>query len=275
MMQHLHKCWITTIMRMIDCDPKVIRGLFMSKIEWTEKVWNPVTGCDKVTEGCKYCYAETMAVRLKAMGTAGYENGFEVTLLPERLEQPVKRKKPTLYFVNSMSDLFHEAVPFDFIDKVFDVIQRTPHHVYQILTKRERRMAEYFSGKAVPGNAWIGVTVENQKQGLRRLPFLRQVNAVVRFLSIEPLLEDLGQIDLSGISWVIVGGESGRNARAMEPQWARSVVEQCLEANVPVFFKQWGTFGADGIKRNKKKNGRLLDGSTFDGMPLIEVRNVA
>lgn len=238
-----------------------------SKIEWTEETWNPVTGCDKVSDGCKHCYAEAMARRLKAMNTPGYENGFEVSILASRLEQPLKKKKPTKYFVNSMSDLFHEKVPFDFIDKVFDVIDHTPHHIYQILTKRSSRMAEYFDTRKPPKNAWIGVTVENRKQGLKRIEHLRTVSATIRFLSVEPLLEDLGQINLAGIDWVIVGGESGPKARPMKPEWAENIQEQCQVADVSFFFKQWGGWGADGKKRSKKDNGRLLKGRTWDDMP--------
>lgn len=242
-----------------------------SKIEWTEQTWNPVTGCTKVSSGCKHCYAETMALRLKAMGTKGYENGFDVTLLPERLSQPLRRKKPTKYFVNSMSDLFHEAVPFDFIDRVFLTINNTPQHVYQILTKRADRMAEYFSTRTTPKNAWIGVTVENRKQGLRRIAHLQSVDAAIRFLSVEPLLEDLGEFDLTDIHWVIVGGESGPNAREMKKQWATNVQFQCEQQNVAFFFKQWGGWGADGKKRSKKANGRILNGKHYDEMPPIPV----
>jgi len=246
-----------------------------SKIEWTEQTWNPVTGCSKVSSGCKHCYAESMAIRLKAMNARGYENGFEVSLMPERLEQPIARKKPTKYFVNSMSDLFHEEVPFSFIDKVFAVINKTPQHIYQILTKRSRRMAKYFASRTVPVNAWIGVTVENKKQGLRRIDDLRKVPATIRFLSVEPLLEDLGKVDLHDIHWVIVGGESGPGAREMKPEWATNMKEQCQTQQVAFFFKQWGGWGADGKKRSKKANGRELGGKTFDGMPRLDVEIVA
>ncbi|KPD20764.1 DUF5131 family protein [Idiomarina abyssalis] len=241
-----------------------------SKIEWTEQTWNPMVGCSKVSSGCKYCYAEVMAQRLQAMGTAGYENGFKLSLLPERLEQPIKRKKPTKYFVNSMSDLFHEEVPFSYIDQVFDVMERTPQHIYQILTKRADRMAEYFANKAAPRNAWMGVTVENKKQGLRRIDRLRSIDATIRFLSVEPLLEDLGEVDFSDIHWVIVGGESGPSAREMKPEWAENIRIQCDEQDVAFFFKQWGGWGADGKKRSKKANGRLLNGKTWDDMPKID-----
>lgn len=229
-----------------------------SQIEWTEQTWNPTTGCTKVSAGCKHCYAEVMAKRLKAMGANGYQNGFELSMLPERLTQPIKRKKPTTYFVNSMSDLFHEDVPFAFIDKVFDVIRQTPRHRYQILTKREEQLLAYFTTRAVPDNVWLGVSVENIKEGLPRIDILRKIPAKIRFLSIEPLLEDLGEVDFSDIHWVIVGGESGSKARLMKEQWVLNIQAQCEEQNIAFFFKQWGTWGADGVKRNKHKNGKLL-----------------
>lgn len=239
-----------------------------SNIEWTEQTWNPVTGCLKVSPGCKHCYAETLAKRLQAMGAPGYKDGFRtVTLMPERLEQPLRRRKPTVYFVNSMSDLFQEAVPFEFIDKVMAVIAATPRHTYQILTKRAGRMAKYFTSRGVPENAWLGVSVEDRRYGLPRIPHLQGIAAKTRFLSVEPLLEDVGKMDLNGISWVIVGGESGPKARPMEEVWAQSVRRQCEAAGVDFFFKQWGAWGPDGVKRSKKQNGRQLDGSTWDAMP--------
>ncbi len=239
-----------------------------SKIEWTEHTWNPITGCTKVSPGCKNCYAEEMSVRLKAMRAPGYENGFKLTLMPERLEQPLRRKKPTKYFVNSMSDLFHEDVPFEFIDKVFNVINSTPQHIYQILTKRSSRLAKYFKIRKVPQNAWIGVSVEDKKYGVPRIDDLRKVPATIRFLSVEPLLEDLGTISLKNIHWVIVGGESGRKAREMQPEWVENVRVQCHSENVAFFFKQWGGWGADGVKRSKKANGREFKGKTWDEMPI-------
>ncbi|MCK6406752.1 MAG: phage Gp37/Gp68 family protein [Rhodocyclaceae bacterium] len=238
-----------------------------SKIEWTEQTWNPVSGCTKISPGCKHCYAETMARRLKAMCAPGYERGFELSLQPTRLEQPLARKKPTVWFVNSMSDLFHEDVPDTYIDSVFEVIRATPQHTYQILTKRAERLPVYFSSRRVPGNVWLGVSVEDQHHGLPRINFLRAVKASIRFLSIEPLLEDLGVIDLSGIDWVIVGGESGPKARPMAAAWARAIREQCEDADVAFFFKQWGGWGADGKRRSKHANGRLLDGRTWDAYP--------
>ena len=242
-----------------------------SKIEWTEQTWNPVTGCTKVSPGCKHCYAETMAVRLQAMGASGYENGFALTLMPDRLEQPITRKKPTVYFVNSMSDLFHESVPFEYIDRVFNTIRITPQHTYQVLTKRAVRMAEYFESRKVPDNAWIGVSVEDRKYGKPRIAVLQSIKAKTRFLSVEPLLEDLGQIRLRGIHWVIVGGESGAGARPMSEEWVISIKEQCLDRGVNFFFKQWGTYGVDGLKRNKKANGRVLEGKTWDMVPLANI----
>lgn len=242
-----------------------------SKIEWTEQTWNPVTGCTKVSPGCKHCYAETMAIRLQAMGAPGYENGFALTLMPDRLEQPILRKKPTVYFVNSMSDLFHESVPFEYIDRVFNTIQLTPQHTYQVLTKRALRMAEYFETRKVPDNAWLGVSVEDRKYGKPRIAVLQTIKAKTRFLSVEPLLEDLGQIRLRGVHWVIVGGESGPGARPMSEEWVINVKEQCLDGGVNFFFKQWGAFGPDGLKRNKKANGRVLEGKTWDMVPAIQI----
>lgn len=238
-----------------------------TKIEWTEMTWNPTVGCTKISPGCKNCYAEKMADRLQAMRTPGYENGFKLTLLPNRLDDPLGRKKPTVYFVNSMSDLFHEDVPFDYIDKVFDVIVKAHWHTFQILTKRADRLAEYFETRTAPPNAWIGVSVEDKKYGIPRIDYLRRVPATVRFLSVEPLLEDLGEIDLTDIHWVIVGGESGPKARPMRQEWVESIQIQCEEQAAAFFFKQWGGWGADGKRRAKKSNGRLINGRTYDEMP--------
>ncbi len=238
-----------------------------SKIEWTEQTWNPATGCTKVSPGCEHCYAEVMANRLKAMGVRGYENGFKLTLQPQRLWEPLQRKKPTVYFVNSMSDLFHEKIPASFIKSVFAVIENSPWHTYQILTKRAERMADIMQNINIPPNAWMGVTVDNIKHGLPRIDLLRKVNATVRFLSIEPLLEDLCTINLTGVHWVIVGGESGPKARPMKAEWVNNIKKQCKDFDVPFFFKQWGGWGADGVKRPKKQNGRLLHGKAWDGKP--------
>jgi protein gp37 len=240
-----------------------------SKIEWTEETWNPTKGCSKVSSGCKNCYAEVMANRLQAIGTSGYKNGFNFALMPERLEQPLKKKKPTKYFVNSMSDLFHEEMPFYFLNDIFNIIEQTPRHIYQILTKRENKMAEYFLTRKVPSNVWLGVTVEDKKSGLPRIDRLRNMKAAIKFLSIEPLLEDLGRINLRGIDWVIVGGESGHKARPMKEEWVIKIKEQCDKMNIPFFFKQWGTWGADMVKRNKKANGRILQGKIWDAYPRV------
>ena len=242
-----------------------------SRIEWTEQTWNPTTGCTKVSPGCKHCYAEVMARRLCAMGTPGYENAFKLALHPDRLGQPLKRKKPTVYFVNSMSDLFHEKIPDDFLDKIFSTIRQTPQHTYQILTKRAERLPRYFTDRNCPSNVWLGVTVEDKKYGLPRIDYLRQVKAKIRFLSIEPLLEDLGRINLDGIHWVIVGGESGHHARPMQYEWIENIQRQTKQNNIAFFFKQWGGWGADGIKRHKKANGRLFQGQTWDAYPLEQI----
>lgn len=241
-----------------------------TKIEWTEATWNPSTGCTKVTAGCKHCYAETMAKRLKAMKAPGYDNGFEFTLMPDRLEMPLKIKKATKFFVNSMSDLFHEDMPFEYLDKVFDVIRSTPHHTYQILTKREMILDEYCKTRNIPDNVWLGVTVEFKK-AKHRIDVLRNIDARIRFLSIEPLLENLGELNLTNIHWVIVGGESGSKARPMKPEWALSVMKQCQEQGSAFFFKQWGTWGGDGIRRSKKANGRILAGQEWNEEPVLDL----
>jgi len=240
-----------------------------SRIEWTEATWNPTVGCTKISAGCKHCYAESMANRLKAMGTPGYENGFKLTVLPGRLDEPMRRRKPTVYFVNSMSDLFHQRVGDDYIDQVFDVIQRCPQHTFQVLTKRADRLASYFKHRIVPANAWIGVSVEDKEYGVPRIDCLRQVKARIRFLSVEPLLENIGRLDLRGIHWVIVGGESGPRARPMKVEWVESIRRQSEAQGVQFFFKQWGGWGADGKRRSKKANGRLLAGRTWDDMPAL------
>jgi len=240
-----------------------------SKIEWTEQTWNPTVGCTKISAGCKHCYAETMAKRLRAMGTPGYEKGFQLALLPQRLDDPKRRKKPTVYFVNSMSDVFHDRIPDAYIEQIFDVIRETPQHTYQVLTKRGARMARFFRTRGVPDNAWLGVSVENKRHGVPRIDHLRQVQARIRFLSVEPLLENVGELNLKGIHWVIVGGESGPKARAMKPEWAESVRVQCEEQDVAFFFKQWGGWGADGQRRAKQANGRTLNGRTWDAMPAM------
>jgi protein gp37 len=237
-----------------------------SSIEWTEATWNPSVGCDKVTAGCKFCYAEVMAKRLKAMKAPGYENGFKFKILPDRLEMPKKLKKPTKFFVNSMSDLFHEKMPYSYLDEVFETITQTPHHTYQILTKREEILGDYFRNRIVPNNVWLGVTVENAK-AKNRIDVLRNIDAKIRFLSIEPLLQNVGELNLDNIHWVIVGGESGHKARPMKEEWAIDIQKQCDEQEVSFFFKQWGTWGADGQKRSKKANGRILLGKEWNEEP--------
>ena len=230
-----------------------------SQIEWTESTWNPVTGCTKISSGCAHCYAERMARRLKAMGQPNYRNGFRVTVHQHALALPLSWKKPQVIFVNSMSDLFHEDVPVGFILRVFDVMQQSHWHLFQVLTKRSGRLAEMAPLLPWPGNVWIGVTVEST-ECVDRIDDLRSVPAAVRFLSLEPLLAPLPGLDLEGIDWVIVGGESGPGARPMAEAWALDIRDQCHRAGVPFFFKQWGG-------KNKKKAGRLLDGRTWDQMP--------
>ena len=238
-----------------------------TKIEWTEQTWNPTVGCTKISQGCKHCYAEKMAFRLKAMGVHGYENGFSLTLMPERLTEPLARRKPTVYFVNSMSDVFHENVPFEYADQIFGVMRAARQHTFQVLTKRAERMAKYCRTRSIPSNVWLGVSVENRKQGVPRIDILREINVKVRFLSIEPLLEDLGRLDLRDIHWVIVGGESGKKARPMHQSWVTNIKQQCDSVGVAFFFKQWGTWGSDGRRRSKRANGRKLCGSVWNDMP--------
>ena len=238
-----------------------------TKIEWTDKTWNPITGCTKFSAGCQNCYAEVMARRLQAMGQEKYKNGFTLTLHEDSLQEPLLWKKSHTIFVCSMSDLFHKDVSFDFIDKVMNVIKQTPHHRYQILTKRAERMKEYFSNRENPKNVWLGVTVEN-KVSKSRIDVLRTLNAPIRFLSCEPLLEDLGVIDLGNIDWVIVGGESGRCARPMLEEWVLSIKKQCEKQETAFFFKQWGTWGSDGVKRSKHLNGKKINGRIYQEMPV-------
>lgn len=233
-----------------------------SSIEWTEATWNPVTGCNKVSPGCKHCYAERMALRLQAMGNPNYINGFELTLQERALELPLTWKKPRTIFVNSMSDLFHKDVPFEFILQVFDVMHRANWHRYQILTKRSERLLELSPKLPWGDQIWMGVSVETEKYA-NRIDHLRQSDAHVKFLSLEPLLGPLPNLNLMGIDWVIVGGESGPGARPMKKQWVLEIRDQCQTAKVPFFFKQWG-----GV--NKKKTGRELQGRTWDEMPTIE-----
>lgn len=231
-----------------------------SSIEWTQSTWNPVTGCAKISPGCKHCYAERMALRLQAMGSSNYRNGFQLTLHDPAVELPLLWRMPRMIFVNSMSDLFHKDIPLDFIFRVFDVMRRAWWHTFQILTKRSERLQQLDNGIEWPSNVWMGVSVENDKYTFR-IDDLRQTHAQVKFLSLEPLLGPLSRLNLRGIHWVIVGGESGPNARSIKEEWVIDIRDQCLEKRVPFFFKQWG-----GV--NKKQSGRLLRGRTWDEFPI-------
>jgi len=240
-----------------------------SNIEWTDSTWNPVRGCTKISPGCKNCYAETFAERFRGVRGHPYELGFDLRIVPERLLDPLRWTEPRMIFVNSMSDLFHEDVPDDYIERVCQVMEAANWHTYQVLTKRAMRLRGLLSGRLRRfrsiTHVWWGVSVENRKHGVPRIDELRKSPAAVRFLSIEPLLEDLGTLDLSSISWVIVGGESGPRARPMDHAWVRSIRDQCKKSGVSFFFKQWG-----GVR--KKQTGRTLDGRTHDDFPEI-VRN--
>jgi protein gp37 len=235
-----------------------------SEIEWTDATWNPVRGCTKITPGCAHCYAETFAERFRGVPGHPYEQGFDLRLVPEKLAEPLRWKTSKMIFVNSMSDLFHKDVPDDYVLNVARVMQTANWHTYQVLTKRSERLRDMLQSTLTAASAelhiWWGVSVENRKHGLPRIDHLRAAPARVRFLSIEPLLEDLGEINLEGIHWVIVGGESGAGARPMEKQWVLSLRDQCEQAHVPFFFKQWG-----GVR--KSKAGRDLEGKAYDGVP--------
>jgi protein gp37 len=235
-----------------------------SAIEWTDATWNPVRGCSKISPGCVHCYAERFAERFRGVRGHPFEFGFDLRLVPDKLEEPLRWKRSRRIFVNSMSDLFHERVPDDFVLKVADVMRRADWHTFQVLTKRADRMRQLLRTSLAPAAAqkhiWWGVSVENRKHGVPRIAELQEAPAHMRFLSIEPLLEDVGTLDLRGISWVIVGGESGPGARPMKREWVLSILQQCEAADVQFFFKQWG-----GVR--KKKAGRELDGRTYNGMP--------
>jgi len=231
-----------------------------STIEWTEVTWNPVTGCSKVSDGCKHCYAERMANRLLAMGVEKYQNGFSVSIHPSSLGEPLEWRRPRLVFVNSMSDLFHQSVPEVFVRSVFETMNRASHHTFQVLTKRPGRAASLSNSLDWTPNIWLGTSIESDAV-LGRLPLLKESGALTKFLSLEPLLSPLPNLDLSGIGWVIVGGESGPGARPMHADWVREIRDACVEAAVPFFFKQWG-----GVF--KKQTGRTLDGRTWDEMPM-------
>lgn len=232
---------------------------YRSHIEWTEATWNPVTGCSKVSAGCKYCYAERLALRLQAMGNTRYRNGFRVTLHHDLIEMPKRWREPRRIFVNSMSDLFHEQVPLDFIQRVFATMRECPQHTFQVLTKRSLRLRELAGDVEWAPNIWMGVSVEDARV-IRRIDDLKAVPAAVRFLSCEPLIGPLDNLPLAGIHWVIVGGESGPGARPMRIEWIRSLYRQCRSADVPFFFKQWG-----GVRKDLA--GRTLNGRTYDEMP--------
>ncbi len=240
-----------------------------SAIEWTDATWNPVRGCTKISPGCKHCYAETFAERFRGVKNHPYEQGFDLRLVPEKLGEPLRWRTPKMIFVNSMSDLFHEAVPDDYICTVARVMTAAQWHTYQVLTKRSERLQRLLSTSlkfaAEQSHIWWGVSVEDRKHGLPRIDDLRKADAAVRFLSVEPLLEDVGKLNLNGLGWVIVGGESGPGARLMKREWVVSVRDQCRRAGVPFFFKQWG-----GVR--KSLSGRKLDGRTYDEFPL-RVRN--
>lgn len=238
-----------------------------SSIEWTEFTWNPLTGCTKISPGCNFCYAERMAKRLQAMGQPRYANGFRLTLHEDMLERPLSWKKPQRIFVNSMSDMFHRDVPTWFIQKMFEVMRRASWHQFQVLTKRSRRLRDLSPAIDWPDNLWMGVSVE-QQDFVFRINHLRETGAAVKFVSFEPLLGPLPPIDLRGIDWVIVGGESGPGARAMEEGWVLDIKAHCQKASVPFFFKQWGGL-------NKKKAGRVLEGRTWDELPAIPVLALA
>jgi protein gp37 len=236
-----------------------------TRIEWTDATWNPLRGCTKISPGCAHCYAETFAERFRGVPGHPYEQGFDLRLVPEKLTAPLEWRKPRRVFVNSMSDLFHEDAPLEYIERVCATMRDANWHTYQVLTKRAGRLHELLNGPLAEyarlPNVWWGVSVENRRHGLPRIDLLRDTPATIRFLSIEPLLENLGLVDLRGISWVIAGGESGHGARPLDPSWVTTLRDQCVAAGVPFFFKQWGG-------RQKKKNGRELEGRTWDEMPV-------
>ncbi len=233
-------------------------------IEWTDSTWNPVRGCEKISPGCKNCYAERFAERFRGVRGHPFEQGFDLRLVPEKLEEPLRWKGSRRIFVNSMSDLFHEQVPTSYIESVGEVIEACPQHAFQILTKRHARMHELLTSRlrwfAKLPNAWFGVSVENREYGLPRIKALRGTEATIKFLSVEPLLADLGRLDLSGLDWVIAGGESGPRYRPVQNDWIRNIRDQCVAQGVAFFFKQWGG-------RIPKANGRILDGRTWDELP--------
>jgi protein gp37 len=233
-----------------------------SKIEWTESTWNPVSGCDKISKGCENCYAERMAIRLQAMGTRGYEDGFKVTLHPHTLEKPLNMKKPQIIFVNSMSDIFHKDIDDEYIIKIFEVMNKAHWHIFQVLTKRPERLKAIAHKLKWSDNIWMGVTVESNDY-VNRVNYLKNLDIKVKFLSIEPLIDSVDKLNYNGIDWVIVGGESGYGCREIKKEWILDVKDKCQKENIPFFFKQWG-----GV--NKKTKGRLLDGKIYDEMPKMK-----
>jgi len=238
-----------------------------SDIEWTEVTWNPVTGCSKISPGCLNCYAERMARRLQSMGQPNYRNGFKLTIHEHMLELPITWRTPRMIFVNSMSDLFHQDVPLDFILRVFDVMRKASWHTFQVLTKRSYRLVDLTGAIDWPPNVWLGVSVENANYKFR-MDHLRCTEAAIKFVSFEPLLGPVGSLSLNGIDWAIVGGESGPGARPMKAEWATEIRDQCLRADIAFFFKQWGGF-------NRKRNGRLLEGRIWDELPEVAVASTA
>ncbi|MAT68373.1 MAG: hypothetical protein CMJ58_02510 [Planctomycetaceae bacterium] len=240
-----------------------------SKIEWTDATWNPVRGCTKVSPGCAHCYAETFAERFRGVPGHPYEQGFDLRLVPEKLDEPLKWRKPRLVFVNSMSDLFHKRVPTEFIQQVFATMEKANWHQFQLLTKRPERARSLATKLPWPANVWLGVSVENEHY-THRIDVLREVPTARRFLSLEPLLGPLRSLNLRGVDWVIAGGESGPRSRPMDGAWVVDIRDQCISAGVAFFFKQWGSHGADGKRRSKKENGRLLEGRTWDEWPSLE-----
>jgi protein gp37 len=237
-----------------------------SSIEWTDATWNPVRGCTKISPGCKHCYAKTFAERFRGVPGHPYEQGFDLRLVPEKLQEPLRWKRPRKIFVNSMSDLFHPDVPDDYIESVARIMVEAHWHTFQVLTKRAERLRDMINSKlqfaATQSHIWWGVSVEDKRHGVPRINHLQSASAKVRFLSVEPLLEDLGVVDLTDIAWVIVGGESGHGARPMQADWVRSIRKQCKRGKVSFFFKQWG-----GVR--KSETGRILDGVTYDALPVL------
>jgi protein gp37 len=236
-----------------------------SSIEWTENTWNPITGCTQISDGCKNCYAKTMAKRLKAMKNPRYINEFDVTIHRDLFKEPLKRKKSQIIFVCSMSDLFHESIPFSVIDEIFNTMKKADWHVFQVLTKRSSRLKEYSKTREIPMNVWVGVTIENISSSFR-LDDLKSTIAYTKFISAEPLLGSLAHLDFDGVDWVVVGGESGHKSRPIKKEWVIEIKNRCEEKDVKFFFKQWGGF-------HKKKNGRLLDGVVYDEMPNLNFQS--